>query len=70
MTTVHVTYCCCSGNHSSSWLRGVGSDSCCNGTAPEGCAQSSGHTAVDEDTDSNGGHHTEQNEEEDTETDC
>ena len=66
---LHVTYCCSSGNHGGSWLRGVGSDSC-NGAAPEGCAQSSGHTAVDEDTDSNGSHHTEQDEEEDGETDC
>ena len=55
------------GDHSGSWSRGVGSDSC-NGTTPEGCAQSSGHTAVDEDTDSNGDDHTEQDEEEDGET--
>ena len=67
ITTVHVTYCCSSGDHGGSWLRGVASDSC-NGTAPEGCAQSSGHTAVDENTDSNGDDHTEQDEEEDGET--
>ena len=70
MTTVHVTYCCCRGRHGGSWLRGVGSSDSCNGTAPEGYAQSSGHTAVDEDTDSNGSHHTEQDDKQHAETDC
>ena len=44
----------------------MGSESC-DRTAPEGCAQSS---TVDEDRDSNGNNHTEQDEEEDGETNC